>query len=69
MERKEIFEKLTEIFRDVMDNDEIVIIANLNKRSLDMTTKAMDATESLDESGRVVGAPTFETATLQMKPL
>lgn len=25
MERKEIFEKLTEIFRDVMDNDEIVL--------------------------------------------
>lgn len=25
MERKEIFEKLTVIFRDVMDNDEIVL--------------------------------------------
>ena len=25
MDRKEIFEKLTEIFRDVMDNDEIVL--------------------------------------------
>ena len=25
MERKEIFEKLTEVFRDVMDNDEIVL--------------------------------------------
>ena len=25
MERKEIFEKLTEIFRDVMDNNEIVL--------------------------------------------
>jgi len=25
MERKEIFEKLTEIFRDVMDNEEIVL--------------------------------------------
>ena len=25
MGRKEIFEKLTEIFRDVMDNDEIVL--------------------------------------------
>jgi len=25
MERKEIFEKLTEIFRDVMDNDEIIL--------------------------------------------
>ena len=25
MERKEIFDKLTDIFRDVMDNDEIVL--------------------------------------------
>lgn len=25
MERKEIFDKLTEIFRDVMDNDDIVV--------------------------------------------
>ena len=25
MERKEIFKKLTEIFQDVMDNDEIVV--------------------------------------------
>ena len=28
MERKEIFVKLTEIFRDVMDNDEIVLEEN-----------------------------------------
>jgi len=28
MERKEIFEKLTEIFRDVMDNEEIVLEEN-----------------------------------------
>ena len=28
MERKEIFEKLTVIFRDVMDNDEIVLEEN-----------------------------------------
>lgn len=28
MERKEIFEKLTIVFRDVMDNDEIVLEEN-----------------------------------------
>lgn len=28
MERKEVFEKLTVIFRDVMDNDEIVLEEN-----------------------------------------
>lgn len=36
MERKEIFEKLTEVFRDVMNNDEIV---------LEETTSAEDIEE------------------------
>lgn len=35
MERKEIFEKLTEIFRDVMDNDEIVLEANTTAEDIE----------------------------------
>jgi len=35
MERKEIFEKLTEIFRDVMDNDEIVLEENTTAEDIE----------------------------------
>lgn len=35
MERKEIFEKLTEIFRDVMDNDEIVLEENTTAQDIE----------------------------------
>ena len=35
MERKEIFEKLTVIFRDVMDNDEIVLEENTTAEDID----------------------------------
>lgn len=35
MERKEIFEKLTDIFRDVMDNDEIVLEENTTAEDIE----------------------------------
>lgn len=35
MERKEIFEKLTEIFRDVMDNEEIVLEENTTAEDIE----------------------------------
>lgn len=35
MERKEIFEKLTVIFRDVMDNDEIVLEENTTAEDIE----------------------------------
>ena len=35
MERKEIFEKLTEIFRDVMDNVEIVLEENTTAEDIE----------------------------------
>jgi len=35
MERKDIFEKLTEIFRDVMDNDEIVLEENTTAEDIE----------------------------------
>lgn len=35
MERKEIFEKLTEIFREVMDNDEIVLEENTTAEDIE----------------------------------
>lgn len=35
MDRKEIFEKLTEIFRDVMDNDEIVLNETTSSNDID----------------------------------
>ncbi len=35
MGRKEIFEKLTEIFRDVMDNDEIVLEENTTAEDIE----------------------------------
>lgn len=35
MERKEIFEKLTIIFRDVMDNDEIVLEENTTAEDIE----------------------------------
>ena len=35
MDRKEIFEKLTEIFRDVMDNDEIVLEENTTAEDIE----------------------------------
>lgn len=35
MERKEIFEKLTVIFRDVMDNDEIVLDENTTAEDIE----------------------------------
>ena len=35
MERKVIFEKLTEIFRDVMDNDEIVLEENTTAEDIE----------------------------------
>ncbi len=35
MERKEIFEKLTEIFRDVMDNDEILLEENTTAEDIE----------------------------------
>lgn len=35
MERKEIFEKLTLIFRDVMDNDEIVLEENTTAEDIE----------------------------------
>lgn len=35
MERKEILEKLTEIFRDVMDNDEIVLEENTTAEDIE----------------------------------
>lgn len=35
MERKEIFEKLTEFFRDVMDNDEIVLEETTSSTDID----------------------------------
>ena len=35
MERKEIFEKLTIIFRDVMDNDEIVLKENTTAEDIE----------------------------------
>jgi len=35
MERKEIFDKLTEIFRDVMDNDEIVLEENTTAEDIE----------------------------------
>ena len=35
MERKEIFEKLTVIFRDVMDNDEIVLEDNTSANDIE----------------------------------
>ena len=35
MERKEIFEKLTDIFRDVMDNDEIILDENTTAEDIE----------------------------------
>ena len=35
MDRKEIFAKLTEIFRDVMDNDEIVLEENTTAEDIE----------------------------------
>lgn len=35
MDRKEIFEKLTVIFRDVMDNDEIVLEENTTAEDIE----------------------------------
>ena len=35
MERKEIFDKLTEIFRDVMDNDEIELEENTTAEDIE----------------------------------
>ena len=35
MDRKDIFEKLTEIFRDVMDNDEIVLEENTTAEDIE----------------------------------
>ena len=35
MERKVIFEKLTEIFREVMDNDEIVLEENTTAEAIE----------------------------------
>ena len=35
MERKEIFEKLTDIFRQVMDNDEIVLEENTTAEDIE----------------------------------
>lgn len=35
MERKEVFEKLTNIFRDVMDNDEIVLEENTTAEDIE----------------------------------
>lgn len=35
MERKEIFEKLTIIFRDVMDNDEIILEENTSANDIE----------------------------------
>ena len=35
MERKEIYEKLTEIFRDVMDNDKIVLEENTTAEDIE----------------------------------
>lgn len=35
MERKEIFEKLSEIFRDVMDNDEIALEENTSAEDIE----------------------------------
>lgn len=35
MERKEVFEKLTEIFRQVMDNDEIVLEENTTAEDIE----------------------------------
>lgn len=35
MERKEVFEKLTVIFRDVMDNDEIVLDENTTAEDIE----------------------------------
>ena len=35
MERKAIFEKLSEIFRDVMDNDEIVLEENTTAEDIE----------------------------------
>ena len=35
MDRKEIFEKLTVIFRDVMDNDEIVLEDNTSANDIE----------------------------------
>ena len=35
MERKEIFEKLTDIFRDVVDNDEIVLEENTTAEDIE----------------------------------
>ena len=35
MERKEVFEKLTVIFRDVMDNDEIVLEENTTAEDIE----------------------------------
>ena len=36
MERKVIFEKLTEIFRDVMDNNEIVLEENTTAEDIEL---------------------------------
>ena len=35
MERKEIFKKLTDIFRDVMDNDEIILDENTTAEDIE----------------------------------
>lgn len=35
MERKEVFEKVTEIFRDVMDNDEITLSDETTSNDVD----------------------------------
>ena len=35
MERKQIFDKLNEIFQDVMDNDEIVVNDSSSSRDID----------------------------------
>lgn len=35
MERKEVFEKLTDIFRQVMDNDEIVLEENTTAEDIE----------------------------------
>ena len=35
MERKEVFEKLTVIFRDVMDNDEIILEENTTAEDIE----------------------------------